>query len=388
MALHFGYCTNVHAGIRLDEIKAALVTHALDIKRRVSPEQSLPLGLWLSQSATVEMQDKIKLETFRAWMRASGFSVSTLNGFPAGNFHQPIVKRDVYRPTWADPARLAYSNRLIELLAVLLGNSNRGTISTLPLGWCTDDFDPSFQKQCAANLLQCANHAQQHHLETGKHVRICIEPEPGCALGTSEQLFEFFERHLLNSPENRRLTDEYLGVCHDVCHAEVMWEGQGSALNRYRTSGIVVGKVQISSALVAKFAAGSDTSRQRTIERLTEFCEARYLHQTTTTNCECFYEDLPIAVSAAKRLGEWRVHFHVPIFASALGEGLHTTQPAITECLRELWSERKKIDWEVETYAWNVLPEHLRVESVSEGIAREMNWFKDLWERTQMELGD
>jgi hypothetical protein len=33
--------------------------------------------------------------------------------------------------------------------------------------------------------------------------------------------------------------------------------------------------------------------------------------------------------------------------------------------------------FEVETYAWNVLPEELRVDDLAEGIAKEMQWVLD-----------
>ena len=38
--------------------------------------------------------------------------------------------------------------------------------------------------------------------------------------------------------------------------------------------------------------------------------------------------------------------------------------------------------FEVETYAWGVLPESLQVDQLSEGIAREMKWFAELLEQT------
>jgi hypothetical protein len=386
--LPFGYCTNVHAGFRLEEIKSALGTHAAEVKRLVSAGEALRLGLWLGESASVELQDRIKFAAFRDWIGESNFTISTLNGFPAGDFHQPIVKYDVYRPTWADPSRLSYTCRLIDVLIELLGESTHGTISTLPLGWRSDDIDPTFQSRCATNLLACADYARRRHSETGKQVRICLEPEPGCILGTSTQLVEFFERHLLESNENRNLTEEYLGVCHDVCHAAVMWEDQAEVLNRYKSSEIVVGKVQVSAALTALFSRVFRPASQRTTDRLAQFCEPRYLHQTSTATGAGFYDDLPQALKSIPGSGPWRVHFHVPIFATNLGDGLFTTQDTIVECLRELWYKRKEIDWEIETYAWDVLPELLRVESISTGIALEMNWLKSLWEQTAVELGD
>jgi hypothetical protein len=33
--------------------------------------------------------------------------------------------------------------------------------------------------------------------------------------------------------------------------------------------------------------------------------------------------------------------------------------------------------WEVETYAWNVLPKELQVPDLAEGIAKELLWVKE-----------
>ena len=70
--------------------------------------------------------------------------------------------------------------------------------------------------------------------------------------------------------------------------------------------------------------------------------------------------------------GEWRVHFHVPIFLDSAGT-LGTTQDQILEGL-PLLSEFGVKHFEVETYAWNVLPDPLRSEDLAKGIARELEW--------------
>src|SRR5690606_40700204 len=75
----------------------------------------------------------------RAWLRAvldeRGLQVHTLNAFPYGGFHADVVKLDVYTPTWAQPARLAYTLECAEVLADLLPDGVAGSISTLPLAW-------------------------------------------------------------------------------------------------------------------------------------------------------------------------------------------------------------------------------------------------------------
>jgi hypothetical protein len=183
----------------------------------------------------------------------------------------------------------------------------------------------------------------------------------------------FFE-HALQTRRGEPDPRRYIGVCHDVCHAAVMFEDQRAVLHAYRTAGISVNKVQVSSAVVANGSAES-------LAALAAFSEPRYLHQTcvrTSDGVVKFFEDLPLALSAGNRdvASEWRTHFHVPIFAAQLG-GLGTTQSAILDCLTEIdsWPSDQRPVLEIETYAWDVLPSAIRDESdLVDGIAREITW--------------
>ena len=109
---------------------------------------------------------------------------------------------------------------------------------------------------------------------------------------------------------------------------------------------------------------------------LERFREQRYLHQTMVRCADgaepVFYEDLPLALALAQPAGEWRVHFHVPIFLERIGP-LHTTADRIDEWL-DLVRDRPEIrHFEVETYAWDVLPASLKG-TLARDIAAELRW--------------
>jgi hypothetical protein len=119
------------------------------------------------------------------------------------------------------------------------------------------------------------------------------------------------------------------------------------------------------------------------------------LHQTTRADAAgklaALSADLPAAL--ARWLPEqpvavypdqpWRVHFHVPIFVEQFGL-LSTTKSdiaAATEYL-ELHAHESVAgaNWftghyEVETYAWPVLPSSLAAEDLASGIAQELRYF-------------
>ncbi len=376
---HLGYCTNVHAGPSYHQTLANLRRHALAVKQRVSPAMPMGVGLWLSAQAVRQMIAEQRVKELRDWLADHGLYVFTLNGFPYGNFHDSTVKHRVYQPDWRDPLRYDYTWQLAQILAELLPAEAEGSISTLPIGWRAHLADkPNTAELAATQLTELVHRLARLELDTGKHIHINLEPEPGCLLDTSEDVVNFFNDHLLGSPDDVSVRG-YLRVCHDVCHTAVMFEDQRDVFKCYQNAGLQVGKVQLSSALRISFDAMDDASRAAAFEQLARFAEGRYLHQTVVRGSHgetTLYEDLPDALARAKQeagpTGEWRVHFHVPIHLEKIGL-LHTTHDEVKAALR-VASRGEVRHFEVETYAWNVLPEELQPKEMADGLAEEMKW--------------
>lgn len=370
------YCTNVHAGATFAETLKNLEQHACAVRDAVCPSQVMGVGLWLSAAAARQVVAENRAEELRDWLGERSLTVRTLNGFPYGNFHENVVKHKVYEPDWADARRLDYTKDLIRILAVLVPANGEGSISTLPIGWRTS-FGLSLVRQRAAaeQLLDLVHFLARVELDTGRYVHIDLEPEPGCYLDTAADVIGFFQGHLLDNPDEVSVR-AYLRVCHDICHSAVMFETQEEVLRRYAQAGIGVGKVQVSSAVrVAYDLMANDGARSEAIQQLRAFDEPRYLHQacirTRPTGRPDFYEDLRAAFPNGPT-GEWRVHFHVPLFLERVGR-LQTTQDQIAPAVRVARAMGTK-HFEIETYAWGVLPPELRADKLSEGIAREMQW--------------
>src|SRR5581483_5990677 len=169
----------------------------------------------------------------------------------------------------------------------------------------------------------------------------------------------FFQEYLLGGKDEAPVR-RYLRVCHDVCHAAVMFEPQAEVLGAYHAAGIEVGKVQVSAAVRLPLDALAPEERRAAVAQLAAFAEDRYLHQTVVRagGAETFYEDLPQALAAPPE-GEWRVPFHVPIYLERFGR-LVSSQGDIRECLDAAVRLSGVRHFEVETYAWGVLPEELR----------------------------
>jgi len=349
------------------------------------------VGLWLPAPAARALREGDAAARFGDWLRERGLDVFTINGFPYDDFHLPKVKHRVYQPTWADPDRLQYTRDLMHLLAEWRPGGGEGSISTLPLGWRADFQSPDAVAAASAALLAAVETAAEIEDATGRLIHLDLEPEPGCALERSTDVTAFFERDLLPAANPERLR-RHLRVCHDVCHAAVMFEPQAEVVARYDEIGVLIGKVQISSAVRVRFDGLDADDRRAAAGQLAAFGEERYLHQTMVRHApgagavggvggagDVFYEDLPQALAAAGEgegvpTGEWRIHYHVPIHLEGFGR-LETTRDEIERCVEILRDRPEVRHYEVETYAWEVLPADLRAADLAEGIAREITWF-------------
>lgn len=389
MVSQIGYCTNVHAGNNLETTLTNLREHAIAVKQEVRGNAPLGIGLWLSAATAEQLKAEARVHELADWLGENDLVPFTLNGFPYGDFHQAVVKHDVYKPTWRDVERTEYTFNLIEILDELLPPGMEGSISTLPLEWGSPR--PSEEQLAASADALRAVARRLHELEQqeGRLIHVCIEPEPGCVLDEASDIVQFFERHLCSQGDAEQIR-RYIRVCHDVCHSAVMFETQSQVLKAYQRAGILVGKVQVSSAVVVPFESIEPDDRPTAVEQLAAFAEDRYLHQTSILTSGAarpvFFQDLPEALrlveDATQLDGQWRVHFHVPVYLQKFGL-LDTSRGEIEQCLRAVEEFSDVSHFEVETYAWGVLPPELRQPTLATGIAKELRWFIEQKEKAQ-----
>lgn len=355
--MHLSYCTNVHPAEDLDGIVAQLDAYAVPVRQRLQAD-TLGLGLWLAAPVAAELAGDAALRRrLRRALDQRGLQVVTLNGFPYQAFQAPVVKHAVYHPDWTEPARLAYTLDLARVLVDLLpDDAAHGSVSTLPLAW-REPWDTARADAARRQLDTLAARLAALHRATGRVVRVGFEPEPGCVVETTGQA----------AAELSGVDTDWLGVCLDLAHLACAWEEPAAALDRLRTAGLPVVKVQLSAALeVAEPAAATDA--------LAGYAEPRFLHQTRTA-AGTGTDDLPEALRT-ELPGPWRVHYHVPLHASPAGP-LTSTLPVLRAALAALRTgpEPACDHFDVETYTWHVLPPGQRPDSATElaaGIAAEL----------------
>ncbi|MEY4510983.1 MAG: hypothetical protein RLZZ450_3105 [Pseudomonadota bacterium] len=404
--LHLTYCSNIHPGESWAETLSNVRLEATKVKRRLRREAPFALGLRLSARAADELCTRAgALAEFKDELVQLGMYTFTLNGFPYGTFHGSPVKAAVYRPDWRDPARVAYTEQLIQILSALLPSGTAGSISTVPVGFRAELGERSVLDRCVANLLHCAGQLWRAHELSGVDIALAIEPEPACYLETTGEAVAFFERELLSPQALGALAKDlrvdvrraeqvvrtHVGLCFDTCHAAVEFEDAREAVGSIAAAGVRIGKVQATTGLHVEPV---DAVR---LAALRSFADPIYLHQVVALRKHGeggTDEDDDVgrdAVGAAPRLlrfvdlddafasveaGDarcWRVHYHVPVFERAIPP-FTNTQSFLHEALAAVVEGELCEQFEVETYTWSVLPPAHRTRELSEMIALELSW--------------
>ncbi len=341
----------------MDELIAVLEGASKSLAERLQSHHEGPVGvgLWLPEPvALAVVEDPTPL---RKTLDACGLYTFTVNAFPFDLFHAPVVKDEVFRPSWADPQRRRYTAVAGEALAALLPEGMSGSISThtgsyKPWGEKENDEDAIVQ-----GLVGAAEDFARLEDRTGRRIVLALEPEPLSFLETTPEVVRFFGERLL--PEGETV-NRHLGICYDACHQAVEYEDMALSVAALRDAGISIAKVQLTTAIVV-------TDPGASVGTLASYAEDRWLHQVVARGRDGTIrriEDLPLALDDADRLEdeEWRIHFHVPLFAESLDEeGLvKTTRPWLEELLKEVSQLSTTPHLEIETYSFDLIPEMRR----------------------------
>jgi hypothetical protein len=428
--VHLGYCTNVHPAEDLAGVLGQLDTYAAAVRRHLDGEV-IGLGLWLAAPVASALADApAARRRLRRQLDAHGFEVVTLSGSPYRSIevpdnqepdrssvpepaparghqsadsasagarqpadpapagahqsadpapagaHQPAdpasagagpgrsrsraAKHAAYQPDWTSRQRLEYTLNLARILADLLPEDVvRGSVSTLPLAW-REPWDATAAAESARLLDELAEGLIEVAWRTGRLIQVGFEPEPGCVMETTEQAVNAL----------RGVNTERIGICLDLAHLACAWEDPVQALTRLEEEGLPVVKVQVSAALEVAdpVAAG---------EALRAYADPRFLRQTRSAS-GLGTDDLDEAL-AEQLPGPWRVRCHVPVHAEP-APPLANTVPVLRDALGALLGGPVAgcDHLEVETYAWQVLPERPRTaDSLGAAIAAELAFTRD-----------
>lgn len=384
--LHLTYCLNVHPGETWEENFEAIRNETLKIRDRVAPGKAFGLGLRLGHLAADRLVSPEILDKFKAFLEKHNLYVFTINGFPYGDFHSAGVKENVYRPDWRTRERRDYTIQLADILSKLLPEGVYGSISTVPGSykkWIKSDID---RTEMIHHLMACVAHLSDIREKTGQDLCIGLEPEPDCFIETTRETVAFFTRDLggqgrqylaelagCTGPKAGEMISRHLGVCFDTCHMSLQFENLSESIALLREHGIRLAKVQVSAAI-------KTSGTEESMERLRDFCDPVYLHQIKVCvgeNDILSFEDLPVALAnqdlQKQPEGEWRIHFHVPLYFTG-DKGFESTSTELTQDFFRNAIEGGGEHLEIETYTFDVLPRAFRKNTIAESVSDEYAW--------------
>ena len=366
------YCANVHPTLTPEQLIQVVEQFACNLKQQRALNSML-LGSWINEALLHELQrNEQQLIRWKTLLTQHNLRVKTLNAFPQAKFHGERIKEKVYLPDWSMSERLLYTQNLATFIAQHQDAFAQSvTVSTVPLGY-KSTWSEAKSEQAANALLSLANFLQMLHQKTGVKIRVCLEMEPDCQLEFVEEAIDFFTRYLCID-ENTTVKD-YLGVCFDICHQSVMHEDITDSVDKLLQAGIVIGKVQVSSAIRI---AGQLSPEQGDV--LAPFQHSPYLHQVKIKSSDKLSAFQDLTVSELSFLGDMadtRIHLHVPIHLSVFAQGIETTQQQIKALLACLPNLGYKPDLEVETYTWGILNPDNKSENLVENLVKEINWLE------------
>ena len=405
------YCSNVHPGESLPEVVDNIKQHfsAVRESRQLS---NMASGLWLSaKAAQTLLTDDGQLTAFKCLIKQQGLLLTSLNGFPYGNFHQKVVKNKVYFPTWAHDERSRYTEHLATILSACLpAEVSCGVISTVPLAYA-EQWTQKEHQQAINHLIQLSHYLQALEQSSGKRIVVCLEMEPDCVLESSAQLLHFFNHELLPAAQAQGVDPaivlRYIGCCFDTCHQAVMGENINEVLTAIYRAGITLGKIQISNAISAQLSSNDAIDQLCTL-----FEDGKFLHQTKVFREQKLLAALPdlcrdrlkvllaeqsqvtspddnrvnnqvnsqenAAISAASLTA--KIHYHVPIHQHQFElDFLTSSQEAILSTLTFLKQHPDcRPSLEIETYTWlNFLTRgSSQTDNLHQGLLAEFIWLE------------
>lgn len=387
------YSTNVHPSETLADVRDFLRGTTLPLKQRVFPDAEMGLELRVGSALLGALSDPRAVAAVKDAMLNAGLFVFAVNGFALGDFQAGVVKRSAYEPPWTDPARVEATRRMVRLLGDLLPVDVPGTVSTLAGGWRDPEPGPEALDAFARALAEAALECRRLFDETGREVRLCVEPEPWTWIETMREFAAFYENRLLRagrehleagaglSPRDAEaLLRHFVGMNLDACHHAVVFEDAALGVRAIRQAGVPVLKMHLSSAVAVPASSG----RRDLLARLQE---PRFMHQVfgragPDAPAVRIAPDLPDLLArpgALEDIAECRVHLHVPLDLSP-PPGLKTTAPETEAALGAFLAgvpEGGFAPVVIETYTWSVLPDPARPASrpdVTKGLEGELRW--------------
>lgn len=391
---HLTYSMLVHPGDSWSDMKTSLTTYMPEVKKRFSPDAKMGVSF---RMANATVQELLAKPDQREWLKnyclENDFYIFTVNAFPYGPFKGQEVKAEVYEPDWTTEARTQYTMDIANILAEVTASDVEPTIQTAPLAFRPKSNSTEYQNAFNENIYRVIAHLMKLEKETGRRVKLALEPEPFCFLETIPETVQWFKEKVYSLGAAERIVElsgqplaevfgavrRYLGVVLDICHQSVQFEDIAEDIKQLSEAGIPIYKLQEAAALMV------ENVTPEIVDELKKYTGTIYLSQTNQLrNGELTrFLNLEDAIDEWEKdpgPRQWRTHFHVPVFLKDLG-AFQTTRGGIDAALKVHARTPVSTHLEIETYTWDVLPEHLKTGDITEYVVRELEYVRDELQR-------
>jgi hypothetical protein len=359
------------------------------VQKRVCPTAPFGVSLRLSNaSAATLVKDKGERDKLKKFLADNNMYLYTVNAFPYGPFKNTIVKEQVYEPDWRSEERTQYTINVAEILADVVPKEISPSIQSAPLGFKPNVTSNAVVDSYTEHVMRVAAALIKIEQRTGRKVTLALEPEPFCFLETTDETVDYFTNHLYTGKSAEMLAKfsglpiseaivaqrEFIGTVFDICHQAVVYEDIAISLQKLVDAGIPIFKLQEAAAMRVPNVT------QKIVDTLKRYAKTIYLTQTVEKkdgklNRFLNLEDAFVAWEKDPGPREWRTHFHVPVFLDDLGE-FGTTRFAIEDALKFHKTRPLSRQLEIETYTWDVLPDHLKTGDIVDYVSREIEWVR------------
>jgi hypothetical protein len=386
---HLTYSTLVHPADDWPQLWDSLQRYLPQVKQRISPHAPFGVCIRLSHLTAAELSAKqAEREKLKAFLQDQDLYVYTANAFVYGVFKNTQIKEQVYEPDWRTPERREYTIQVADILADICPAWATPSIQTAPLGFKPRVTGPDVVAAFTDNVLQVVAHLVTLEQTTGTLLTLGLEPEPRCYLETTDETIAYFQDYLYTGTAAQRIATlaqvpmdtaiaalrRHLGVTFDIGHQAVGFEDIPVSLQKLVDAGIPIVKLQEAASMYI----GEVTDEK--IAALQRFTNTIYLSQTAECRGDHLehylnLEDAMAGWATDKTPRQWRTHFHVPVFLEDLGP-LKSTRFALEQALAMHKKTPLSRHLEIETYTWDVLPDHLKTGDIVEYVCRELEWVK------------
>ena len=303
-----------------------------------------------------------------------------------------MIKEDVYEPDWRTPERREYTKQVADILADIGARRYQPVDSERAARLQAERHRAATSSTATPTTSSTSSRIwSSSKKKTGKTVTLGLEPEPRCYLETTDETITYFKNYLFSGETAKQLAKQTglneadadtgdaratLGVVFDIGHQAVGYEDIPASLQKLVDAGVPIVKLQEAASMHIPDVT------QKTVDALQSFAKTIYLSQT------CQLKDGKHDLVPQPR-GRVR---GVPERSRAHASGARTS---MCRCSSPTWATdsarrasaleqalavHKKTPLsthlEIETYTWDVLPDHLKTGDIVEYVTRELEWVK------------